>query len=613
MAKFSTVEHAIPIPLESGEVFSWSVRDPPKLLELMLAESPELAELYFQRLQQHPPPWDIIVGYDEFAPGNKLRVDNRRKCTVLSFSFVQLGRAALSSETAWFTPVVVRHKVLGDAKGGWSHMLAEFLAFLLFSPRGFSTGGVPLELHGHNFLLTARLSHVLSDGDGLRLGFNWKGASGMKPCIRHHNVFSRESDMCARREGYCDITCSDPSAFQMWEKEDLETTVDTLAAAIGRAESGTMTRKRLNDLQKVVGFNAATAGVLADRRLRGIDWPQVITYDWVHAALQDGLVTTELFCFMKAASAKAGFSASQWEQHLKRQWSFPAHFKSKGNQLFRVFDEYRTRSSNEADRLKTSASELLSLVCLLRHFVDHAFSSNDSIKAELESLRLAFGVVDIVLGAKRGVVSMATSGIRLRDTMAKYMRAHIAVYGPDKVRPKAHWLFDVAEQLQRHPLVFDAFIVERLHLRVKHVAEPVKNTTTFEKSVLAGVVNRQAQGLEQHEFASGLRGQTAPFPGCIGAFIADRMDVDSLTVSVDDVVLCAGVAGRVLACAREADILFCVVAMMRRLARASGAGVLWAHTEEIQIWPAAAVVGVVAWRDAAGGVLVISHEYAAPL
>ena len=91
------------------------------------------------------------------------------------------------------------------------------------------------------------------------------------------------------------------------------------------------------------------------------------------------------------------------------------------------------------------------------------------------------------------------------------------------------------------------------------------------------------------------------------------MDVDSLTVSVDDVVLCAGVAGRVLACAREADFLFCVVAIMRRLARASGAGVLWAHTEEIQIWPAAAVVGVVAWRDAAGGVLVISHEYAAPL
>ena len=38
------------------------------------------------------------MGYDEFVPGNKLNLQNHRKCMNLSFSFEELGSAITCSD-----------------------------------------------------------------------------------------------------------------------------------------------------------------------------------------------------------------------------------------------------------------------------------------------------------------------------------------------------------------------------------------------------------------------------------------------------------------------------------------------------------------------------------
>jgi hypothetical protein len=43
------------------------------------------------------------------------------------------------------------------------------------------------------WLLFARLTNLLSDGDGLRMAFDWKGASSLKPCFKHYNVFKKDT------------------------------------------------------------------------------------------------------------------------------------------------------------------------------------------------------------------------------------------------------------------------------------------------------------------------------------------------------------------------------------------------------------------------------------
>ncbi len=72
--------------------------------------------------------------------------------------------------------------------GGWPHMLRLFLERFIAGQSGFSTVGVPILIQGQERLLFARVSNLLTDGDGFRLCWDWKGASSLKPCFKHYNV-----------------------------------------------------------------------------------------------------------------------------------------------------------------------------------------------------------------------------------------------------------------------------------------------------------------------------------------------------------------------------------------------------------------------------------------
>ena len=150
-------------------------------------------------------PWRLVVAWDEFSPGNKLKVDNTRKCMNLSFSFVELGQTALTQNWAWFTCVCLRSHMIARTRGGWSAYLRAFLRIQMLSAGGLATGGVPLCIGGNTIMLYARVANLLSDGDGLRSALDWKGHASMKPCFRHSNIFKTESDLAHRRPGFEEI------------------------------------------------------------------------------------------------------------------------------------------------------------------------------------------------------------------------------------------------------------------------------------------------------------------------------------------------------------------------------------------------------------------------
>ena len=160
----------------------------------------------------HPGPWSIVIGFDEFVPGSKLNLLNHRKCMVLSFSFLELGEG-LRHESAWFSPVVVRSEIMHRVQGGWPHMFVLFVRVLLLDPEGLMTGGVALEVGGQSVLLFATVRNVLSDGDGLRLVSDWRGANAIKPCWRHCNVAAkRDEAFCS--DGFVDIEHHDIGQIQ---------------------------------------------------------------------------------------------------------------------------------------------------------------------------------------------------------------------------------------------------------------------------------------------------------------------------------------------------------------------------------------------------------------
>ena len=107
LEQFDRMKHTIDMPLASGVgVFEWELLDPALLLTESLRRSPAMCEAYHQAVILRPPspgqPWNLIVGFDEFAPGNIRQVRTRRLAATdvvihIDFEFGPLSSPSLTS------------------------------------------------------------------------------------------------------------------------------------------------------------------------------------------------------------------------------------------------------------------------------------------------------------------------------------------------------------------------------------------------------------------------------------------------------------------------------------------------------------------------------------
>ncbi len=153
--------------LNDGAEFAWEYVDPALLLDRVLHECPRLTEVYRQVADSmHPGDlWHMVVAFDEYVPGNKLKLDNGKKVMNLAYNFINLGSEVMACENSWMIAISVRHSIITKCKGGWPHMLCVFLKRLL---QQFCVEGVPLVLGGEPYKLRCKMTDLLSGGDGLR-------------------------------------------------------------------------------------------------------------------------------------------------------------------------------------------------------------------------------------------------------------------------------------------------------------------------------------------------------------------------------------------------------------------------------------------------------------
>ena len=298
----------------------------------------------------------------------------------------------------------VREDVVKNARGQWSGMYAKLIKLLLYGKNhdGLAAAGVALACDPP-FLLRAKISHVLGDGDGWIKAYQWKGAASLRPCFRHANVLKLHSDLAHRsREGrYVETTCDDPAKFQNVTDEDLFWKADLLVAARKRVDDGTMTNAKLEELQKAVGLHATEDGLLCDRALRNssaFSVTQSFTYDWVHSALQDGMMSTEAF-LMVCSLEKAGVPMSALQDFFGLPFTYPKEYACKRRHLKWVWKQ----SQNSETKLRCSCSELLSLYVMLRHFVEA--NAGEDLQEEVASYRAACDCIDIIMMAKRALTA----------------------------------------------------------------------------------------------------------------------------------------------------------------------------------------------------------------
>ena len=147
---------------------------------------------------------------------------------------------------------------------------------------------------GRHYVVFARLRVLMSDGDGLRKGLGWKGASGIRASIIHSNMLKKGSDLAWRAPGFVEITCCDHRLLHKTTPEEFHHSCDLVAAAHARHRDGDITKTLLENIEKTEGIRYVPGGLAYDLRLRRLGFFEAITVDWVHTWLQDGVLTAAL-------------------------------------------------------------------------------------------------------------------------------------------------------------------------------------------------------------------------------------------------------------------------------------------------------------------------------
>jgi hypothetical protein len=168
-------------------------------------------------------------------------------------------------------------------------------------------------------------------------------------------------------------------------------------------------------------------------------------------------------------------------------------------------------------------------------------------------------------------------------------------------------MLDVPQQFRRDGAVLDAFVIERTHLRVKAVAEPIKNVRGFERSALASLLTTTLQSKELP--SDGLLGRSAPLPGAaLFVRVADRLRVWGTEIAFQDVVIRNGSAAWVAACALDAGVLTLLVYPLHPTQAVSEHCDMCQLHSELVAWSAADVTLALAWRRRGDGSFMVVRK-----
>jgi hypothetical protein len=401
-----------------------------------------------------------------------------------------------------------------------------------------------------------------------------------------------DSDLAARRPGFAEITCSDQSAFRGWPDAELAKVIDLLARGYERVQAGTYTKARFKEIEQMVGFNFTPTGLLADVELRNLVHPvEAATYDWVHTLLSSGVLSIELSAFLSACEPHGVERATIRDWLADPSWIFPRASRAKCKQLCRVFDVHR-ESDKSPDSVRASCSEMLGLYGLLRHFVDVSVPRIPELAAQRASFDAVCTVLDEILSAKRSGVHDGVPA-KISRAACRFLELHKEAYGTELIVPKHHWLLDVADQVHRDASVIDCFVIERQHLIIKNIATHIRNTQTFERSVLGGVCT--SIGPDTESLTNGLVGHVAPLPGYFGVSVADKLRFLGLQVTLDDMVLWSGKVGSVVACAAEGDQYFVFVDTLQVVSPLSKQAHVYRADGGRELWPVTNLRLALAW------------------
>lgn len=140
---------------------------------------------------------------------------------------------------------------------------------------------------------------------------------------------------------------------------------------------------------------------------------------------------------------------------------------------------------------------------------------------------------------------------------------------------------------------------------LKGIAEHVRNTSTFEQTVLAGVLNVVFDRADTMDYRDSLLGRRAVLPECHSATVADKAVIRSFEVTRGDVIAHGDAIGITVACFEEDGEIGVLVETT------SLRGRLGAHTVRVErsgsmaAWSTGGIALCLAWKAVSETELVV--------
>ena len=202
----------------------------------------------------------------------------------------------------------------------------------------------------------------------------------------------------------------------------------------------------------------------------------------MHALLSNGLMSFGTFFLMQELGCWTSFLG------YSKFWEVPKQFSSIS--ISSIFEEKRVVKHKNSGKLNCSASELLTLLPVLAHYVRKVF--RDCCAASGAFLAM-FALVEILHAGWSGKVTEALVVTVVEDALQKWKEAGWPF------RTKNHWLLHFHQSFKNHGCCISCFSMERKHKMISRKTVLIQNTTTFEASAMQEVVNQELQTLQEDD------------------------------------------------------------------------------------------------------------------
>jgi hypothetical protein len=221
----------------------------------------------------------------------------------------------------------------------------------------------------------------------------------------------------------------------------------------------------------------------------------VITYDAMHAVLSNGIGQNET-ALLLFALRDVGCTFEKLRTFANAKWSLCSAFATR-SVLVGIFNEARQQAWKSGHEFKCSASEMLLAHPIILFFLQ-TIMVGQGIDDQISSYeKLGRVMYHIRVGKESGM-----HGQQLRAAIQEHGDAFDKAYPDAKWKPKNHFVQHVPDHLDRDGIILDAFVGERKHQLVKMCAQNIRNTSSFEKSVLLRVLSHQLAVLTDAEHFS---------------------------------------------------------------------------------------------------------------